>query len=282
MSKCDLNVERLNKVHKHLWFAGLPQSARALHHQVMTGRQIDITERADFHLVWQGNHMFLKPLPEYLMDHTIWTDFLTTDRTLFEDANGFLLTYLWLICSKSDLMIAHDRGLVSRAVTWERWVAFSNAVLSNIELVTLSNISPRYLYGELRLGRLNTIYRFCSATINFTVFIHGYEYIYHDYSTLLGRNFAWVVTAIIYITIVLTAMQVGLGTSELRDNTAFNRASYGFTIFSMLAPLVILVIAGILTLVLVLFNLHYALGNRSRSRERYPTLFANKRIHRSH
>ena len=34
----DLDVDGLNKVHKHLWFAGLPKRARALHHQLMIGR----------------------------------------------------------------------------------------------------------------------------------------------------------------------------------------------------------------------------------------------------
>lgn len=30
--EADLDVEGLNKIHKHLWFAGLPQCARPLHH----------------------------------------------------------------------------------------------------------------------------------------------------------------------------------------------------------------------------------------------------------
>jgi hypothetical protein len=49
-------------------------------------------------------------------------------------------------------------------------------------------------------------------------------------------------TAIIYITIVLTAMQVGLASEELMHNRGFNRAAYGFTVFSILAPLIVLLL----------------------------------------
>lgn len=30
--EADLDIEGLNKIHKHLWLAGLPQCARPLHH----------------------------------------------------------------------------------------------------------------------------------------------------------------------------------------------------------------------------------------------------------
>src|SRR5438045_2629062 len=106
----DLDVSRLNKVHKHLWMAGLPVCARPLYQQIMIGREIIITERADLHLVWHDSRLFLKPLPEYLMEYTIWKEIFCQDRTLYEEANGFLLSYMWLVCHKSDLKIAHDNG----------------------------------------------------------------------------------------------------------------------------------------------------------------------------
>jgi hypothetical protein len=151
----DLNVLRLTKVHKHLWLAGLPQISRTLHSHIMIGRQVLVTERADLHLVWQSNTVYLKPLPDYLMDYSIWKDFLCLDDALFQDAIGILYSYIWLICHKSDLKIAHDHGLLSKEVDWEKWTAFSKVVLSCIDRVSLRNVSPRYLYGELRLGRLN-------------------------------------------------------------------------------------------------------------------------------
>jgi hypothetical protein len=116
----DLDITRLNKIHKHLWLAGLPQISRALHNQVMVGRQIVITERADLHLVWRDNTIYLKPLPDYLLSHSLWTQILCTEEALFESAKGFLFSYSWLVCSKSDLRIAHEHGLVSDEIDWDK------------------------------------------------------------------------------------------------------------------------------------------------------------------
>lgn len=43
----------------------------------------------------------------------------------------------------------------------------------------------------------------------------------------------------IYLVVVLTAMQVGLGTNMLKENHAFQRASCGYIVFSILGPLII-------------------------------------------
>ncbi|KAI1734013.1 hypothetical protein F4680DRAFT_439758 [Xylaria scruposa] len=44
-------------------------------------------------------------------------------------------------------------------------------------------------------------------------------------------------TATVFIALVLTAMQVGLATEQLRGNAAFQQASYGFTIFDIVGPM---------------------------------------------
>ncbi|KAJ0415183.1 hypothetical protein BJY00DRAFT_305047 [Aspergillus carlsbadensis] len=269
----DLDVTRLNAIHKHLWLAGLPQISRALHNQVMVGRQIVITERADLHLVWRGSTVYLKPLPDYLLSHSLWTQILCTEEALFENAKGFLFSYSWLVCSKSDLRIAHEHGLISDEIDWGTWTSFSAAVISSIDLDTLSDINPRYIYGELRLSRLNMICRFCRNTSSFLTKIRGYEYSYHQYSTVLERNFAWVLTVIVYVTVVLTAMQVGLATTDLDDNARFNQASYIFTVFSILAPLAVLVMVAIVTLVLTFFNFRYALQRRTDSHHTFSQNF---------
>ncbi|OTA06206.1 hypothetical protein A9Z42_0069450 [Trichoderma parareesei] len=277
--KDDLDVSRLNAIHKHLWLAGLPQVSRALHNQIRVGRQVHITERADLHLVWRDNILYLKPLPDYLLSYSSWTDIFCADRQLHESAKGFLYSYTWLICSKSDLRIAHEQGLVSEDVKWEQWAPFSAAVVSNIS-EDLSGVNPRYIYGELRLARLNLICRFCSRTFSFGTIIRGYEYGYRQYSTYLERNFRWVLTAFIYITVVLSAMQVGLATSELVDNRVFNRASYIFSMFSILAPVISLFVGALFIVILVLVNVRYALDQRTASRRKYAGAFANEAVRR--
>ena len=273
----DLNVDGLNKVHKHLWFAGLPQSARPLHHQLMIDRKIMLTERADLHLLWHDDRLYLKPLPDYLLSYGIWEAALRKDQDsiVSENAKGFLLSYLWLIRQKSDFLIAQGENLISKDLTWEHWTTFVTAVFPNIVSDSFDGISPRYLYGELRLGRVNLIYRLCRNTRSSKTLVRGHFYGYHTYASFIGQNFAWVLTVIVYITIVLTAMQVGLATTELQSSHMFNRASYGFTVLSIMAPLGIVFVLLLVLLILIVFNLNYAIEKRSVTRKNYPSIFSN-------
>lgn len=273
----DLDVSRLNEIHKHLWLAGLPQVSRALHNQIRVGRHIHITERADLHLVWRDNVLYVKPLPDHLLSHSFWAKTICTDSELFENAKGFLYSYTWLICSKSDLRIAHDQGLLSDAIRWEQWAPFSAAVVSHVNK-NPSDINPRYIYGELRLTRLNSILRFCSRTSNFKTMIRGYEYGYHQYGTYFEKNYAWVLTSFVYITVVLTAMQVGLATTELNRNEAFSRASYVFTMFSIFAPVISLIVGIVIVLLLAVFNVRYALKRREQSHDEFSEAFRNTSV----
>jgi hypothetical protein len=95
-------------------------------------------------------------------------------------------------------------------------------------------IDERFKYGELRLSRLNKIYRFT----RFPLLLDPYVTRWHQYGGLLRDNFTWLASMMVYIVVVLAAMQVGLGIEKLKYNGSFVAASYGFTIFSMLGPLI--------------------------------------------
>ena len=274
----DLDVSSLNRVHKHLWFAGLPQCARPLHHQLMVDRKITITERADLHLLWRDGRIYLKPLPDYLLNYDVWEGTLGAHGALSESARGFLLSYLWLVRQKSDFVIAQSENLLHDGLTWEQWTVFSAAIFPNVAKAGLEGVSPRYLYGELRLGRVNLIYRLCRKTRSSRTLVRGYFYGYHTYSSFVEKNFAWVLTVIVYITIVLTAMQVGLATTELQASTLFTRASYGFTVFSIVAPLGILLVALFVLVILITFNFIYAVKRRHAAWIDFPTVFNNKEL----
>ena len=60
---------------------------------------------------------------------------------------------------------------------------------------------------------------------------------WNQYSIFFRDNFAVLASATVYIAIVLTAMQVGPAT-DLRNVDIFQSVSYGFTVFSILGPLV--------------------------------------------
>lgn len=251
----EIKVPRLNEIHDHLWLAGRPMCARPLHRQAMLGRELVITEQVDLHMVRQESRIFLKPLPEFLLSADFWTTHLCKDTDLHECASGFLLSYVWLVCSKSDLRIAQRRGLLDSEITWEDWRSFTRNILTSIDTTTLKGVNQRYHYGELRLSRLNWIYRMSSKKLSLTRVVRGYMYEYNQYSDFARRNFAWVIVVFVYISIVLTAMQVGLATDRLGKSEVFQTASYGFTVLSILTPLVILMIIVMNLLGLSVFNI---------------------------
>ncbi len=268
----ELDVSQLNKIHDQLWLAGRPMSARPLHRQAMLDRQIVVTEQADLHLVWQESRLFLKPLPEFLMDYSVWQNYICRNRHLYGCASGFLLSYAWLICHRSDLAIANEKGLLCPKIEWHRWTAFSKSLLSKLDHTCLSNINIRYGYGELRLSRLNWIYRLSANTRSPTTFVRGYMHGYNRYSTFVRRNFAWLLVAFVYITIVLTAMQVGLATNRLSKDGRFQNASYGFTIFSILAPLIGIIVITLVLCGLFAFNLLATVSFKNEVERKRQTL----------
>lgn len=94
----------------------------------------------------------------------------------------------------------------------------------------------RFLYGELRLWRLTLIY-FCTQGLHG---ISGYMPQWTTDEDFIGGDLKWLATAVVYMVLVLTAMQVGLSTTWLAESAAFHRASYGFAVFSIVGPPAIL------------------------------------------
>lgn len=257
---------------------------RPLHYQVAASREILVYEQMDMHLVWGSNRIYLKPIPGYLLDYSFWNDLLVcksnarcecfkhqgstpstqtasiqpslqiqnqsqrqrcTRRHLYGIALGFLLSYAALIQYESDFRIAQSAYLMPQNVDWKSW---RELVKQISEPKNVGNIDKRFRFGELRLSRLNTIYRFRLGTLR------GYKFGLQNYGEYFRQNLAPIVSLIAYIAIVLTAMQVGLATDRLGQNDIFQRASFGFTVFSIFAPLILLTMVGLGFLVLFLSN----------------------------
>lgn len=248
-----LLVRKLNAVQDWLWACGRPMPPRPLHHQLVINRGIVVTEDPELHLLWTSNIIYVKPLPRWILDPSFWAEFLLCDETprrreLAECARGFLFSYCALVAYETDFRIAQANSLIPSAVTWEAWQDLSAEIIGNH---CFSSINPRYWYGELRLNRLNKIYRFRMGYI-----FRGYTRVagHAVYGDLLRDNFAGLATILGYVVIVLTSMQVGLGTEKLAADESFQAVSWGFTIFSMIAPLIAVV-------AIFFFALFWAISN---------------------
>jgi hypothetical protein len=64
----------LKRIAPRLWIITTTLSANInpLHHQLVKGREIIVTEDPRLHLVWIHNRIFIKPIPQCLLSHTFW------------------------------------------------------------------------------------------------------------------------------------------------------------------------------------------------------------------
>lgn len=174
----EFDVSKLNKIHKWLWLCGLPSSPRPLHYQQLKGREIVISEQLDLHLLWSPSpsRIFIKPLPRYLLSPRFWRTHICPSPHVYQTALGFILSYVHLIERESDYKIACENDLLPAEISWAAWLEFMKEILlttseapsdaskapvrtSHAEITRRTPINPRFFYGELRLGRLNWIYR---------------------------------------------------------------------------------------------------------------------------
>ncbi|KAJ2995652.1 hypothetical protein NUW58_g1208 [Xylaria curta] len=240
----ELLVKRINRVQDSLWMCGRPMPPRPLHHQVVISREIIVTENPELHLLWSNQRIFLKPIPAWLLDPMFWTSHILPDAELARCARGFLFSYTALIAYESDFNLARAKSLIPSSLKWEGWKCVAKEVLQSHDMAL---VNPRYWYGELRLGRLNAVYRLKGFVFRGYTTVGGAQ----AYSDFIVDNFAVLATLLGYVVLVLSSLQVGLGVDKLLESAAFVDFSYGFTVFSIIAPLI--AGAGIFLFVLAMF-----------------------------
>lgn len=282
--RSDMDVKRLNIVHSWLWLAGRPVPPRPLHHQLFMGRRIVINERLDLHMLWEKDCIFLKPIPDYML-MTDWrrqldcsagcncsirrNDDLCEDTYCEEaqtrrTARGFLLSYAALIQHKSDFWTALDKRLIPAGYQWIAWKKLVKQLLDADDVY--SNVNKRFTYGELRLTRLDYIYASTGHGI-----LRGYQSRFSTYSEFLKYNFALLAAIIVWMALVLNAMQVGLATQFLNGRYGFQQASVAFVVFALLSPLVMVgsvILTSIALPITDLWATAEAVKRRARNRER--------------
>ncbi|KAG5764692.1 hypothetical protein H9Q72_007244 [Fusarium xylarioides] len=229
----ELDVSRLNEIHNQLWMVGKPMPGRPLHQHLVYGRKIVCAEQADLHLLWDDYRLFVKPCPDYLLSFDFWERYLCSgDDSLWAIAAGMVQSYTWLIQDKSDWKIAQTEGILSECITWERWTAFVCSFTDHLEASDL-DVNPRFKYGNLRLPRIQWIWRFRSQTGGVHASVNGYLNPYSSYRHFFKQMVAPITVATVYFALILAAMQVGLATTMLQDSDAFQSASMCFTVLAI-------------------------------------------------
>ncbi|KAI0100543.1 hypothetical protein GGR51DRAFT_551456 [Nemania sp. FL0031] len=239
--KSDLEPKRLNKINHHLWLAGLPRPARFLHRQRLLMRTIILTESPDEHLVWHDTVIWIKPIPDYLLSFEFWEREICSDQALYKCAYGLLLSYTWLIGYKSDYRIAVEAGLIPADIDYKTWTAFAIDLNMRNKPSIPCSINQRYEYGELRLSRLNHLYRLGAAGFSMWNLVAGFTPMSTRYPAFFQRNFGWILAVFVYFTVLLSAVQVALATN-LSSNDNFQNLSRGVVFLSLASILAAVVI----------------------------------------
>jgi hypothetical protein len=240
----------------------------------MMGFDILYTQQMDLHLLKFSNKLLLKPLPEWMLSYGFWKDYICASQELHESAWGFLLSYVWLLTTPLDLKLAHDHALVPHFVTWHWWKEFVKDFYGRIDMEALDGVNKRYHFGDLRLGRINSIYR---TRFAFTHFVRGYLYGYNRYVVFFQRNFSWILIVFVFFSLVLSAMQVGAGVPPLQDNATFLAVSYGFVVFSIIACGAVLGVVALIFVIIFVFNMVAAIAHdKSMRRKRSQRVHARE------
>lgn len=219
--RASLHVEDLDAMHTWLWYAGRKGNISQLHHQKVLRRNIVLTERARLHLVWSGDTIYVQRLSDELLNWDYFSEVVCRDASLYRAATGFLLSYARLITYPSDFAIAQTAGLLNKDITWSYWNCFRTDVLHHL---APRDVHDRFEYGELRLGRLNQIYRFKWLGLT-------YFNVYREYSSYFGENYTTLVALFALVSVALSAMQVM--TSVEGVPAAARTTSYRFAIATL-------------------------------------------------
>ncbi|KAK0703041.1 hypothetical protein B0T26DRAFT_658813 [Lasiosphaeria miniovina] len=246
---------KLDLISSHLWFAG-PRHvpARSLHRHRLARREIVITESPSEHLISDYTVVFVKPLPSYLLCYDFWATHLAADASLYAAACGLLLSYTWLIAYPTDFDIAKELRLLPADLAWSAWTSFVSGFLDHLEALGSAS-AYRYTYGELRMSRVNYLYKFVPSVWDRDNPARGFMPTSMWNKSFLERNVARLLTVFVAISLALSAMQVGLATAQLQqdDFSAFVSASYGFAV----ASLVLVLLCGGAVLVAAVWHFRY-------------------------
>lgn len=226
----------LDKAASYLWTLSTPSNANinVLHKQIIKRKNICVTKKCRLHLLWINDRIFIKPFSICMLFHAFLHNFLMFDepqpneeqKVVFSSELGFFRSYLFFIQHESDLNITQQNHLrlIPQEVFWNQWCQFSR----NVHDINDRSVSDRYLYGEIRLSRLNLY-----APLLFRR--SYYEFVYGQYLNRFNRLFELILFVFVLMTIILNAMQVVVSVNQ-NDNHNSNVKFWPFFLwFSMIS-----------------------------------------------
>ena len=212
----EFDLADLERLAPHLWMMTMQNHTNIspLHQQRVKDQDIILTKDPRLHLVWYYNHIYLKPLPKYLLSYTFWEKYLLSNTSplgvqqeaIRRAALGYLRTYYYLIKHKSDFRVATNKDLclIPEGVSWEQFCNFSSA----FNLIQDNDVSERYNYGEIRLSHLNLYSKIF-------LFKRHFQRVNAQYGDYFARFYGSFLFTFGVFSVLLNAMQVEMASGQL-------------------------------------------------------------------
>ena len=167
----DFSVKRIDDIYAHLWMVCRPFPPRPLNTQRVRDRTIIPSNDTSLHLVWTTGKIYMRPVPSFILCESFYEHYLSPNN-LSEHTKpvlGLLYSYIAMLPSELDFDIAQNTGLIPDEYKWQDWKHLVRRVLAEYDDI-VPKLPVRYQYGELRLDRLDKIYRYMRGD-----WLHGYS-----------------------------------------------------------------------------------------------------------
>ncbi|OTB00447.1 hypothetical protein M426DRAFT_324311 [Hypoxylon sp. CI-4A] len=156
-------------------------------------------------------------------------------------------SYCHLVTTPLDLAQAKTLNLIDARVKWIHWHRWRSAVLAFIGSDDDDDmVHRRYHYGELRVSRLNWIWRFQ---------LRGLAYFtqHREYTTYFGQYFRIFIVVFAFATTLLQGMQTALAVPH-GSATTFERVAYVVAVVAIVSVLASICFTAVLFLPLFFYN----------------------------
>lgn len=258
------DLSRFNAIRKMLWLIAVHGAPRSLYYQKFLRREIVITEELDLHLVWAKSRIFIKPLPDFLLNYDFWEAYISCEPQLHRAACGLLYSYCGLIRFGHDLQVAQECHLVNVDLDYRTWTEFGRTVLPNLNPKDSNTMDTRFQYGELRLNRLDTIYRYSPHKFSVSSILQGFPHALTESYVPYMDQYNNAVSAFGVIVIILSAFNLSLSAHSKSPDLDLQQAAYGFALFTMILCAALIGLFIVLPLISLLATIYGSILTRKR------------------
>lgn len=263
-----LDLSRFHAIRKMLWLIAVQGAPRSLYYQKFLRREIVIAEELDLHLVWAKSRIFIKPLPDFLLNYDFWEECISCEPQLHRAACGLLYSYCGLIRFAHDLQVAQEYHLVNVDLDYRAWTEFARTILSNLNPKDSNTMDTRFQYGELRLNWLDTIYRYSPYKFSVSSILQGFPHALTESYVPYMEQYNNAVSAFGVIVIILSAFNLSLSAHSKSPNLDLQQAAYGFAIFAMILCAALIGLFIVLPLISLIATIYGSILTRKRLTKR--------------